>query len=49
MRKRPSFWPTDRRLFRDKARRSVAATVIVWALSIAAAILLVSVLHQPVP
>jgi len=48
MRKRPSFWPTDRRLFRAQARRSVAATLIVWALSIAAAILLVSVLHQPV-
>lgn len=47
MRKRPSFWPTDRRLFLDKAKRSLAATVIVWALSVAAAILLVSVLRQP--
>jgi len=49
MRKRPSFWPADRRLFRDKAKRNVVATLVVWALSIAAAILLVSVLRQPMP
>jgi hypothetical protein len=49
MHKRPSFWPADRRLFRDKAKRSLAATLIVWALSIAAAVLLVSVLRQPLP
>ena len=47
MRKRPSFWPAERSLFRDKGRRSVVATWVVWALSIAAAILLASYLRQP--
>ena len=47
VRKRPSYWPTRRSLFRDEGRRSVAATWIVWALSIAAAILLAAVLRQP--
>jgi hypothetical protein len=49
MRKRPSFWPAQRSLFRDKARRSVIATWIVWALSIAAAALLAGFWRQPNP
>ena len=47
VRKRSSYWPTKRSLFRDKGRRSVAATWIVWALSIAAAILLADTLRLP--
>ena len=39
MRKRQSFWPSDRSLFRDKGRRRVAAIWIVLALSIAAAVM----------
>jgi hypothetical protein len=38
MRKRPSFWPTDRSLFRDKGRRRVATIWVVLALSIGAAV-----------
>lgn len=49
MRKRPSYWPAERRLFRDKAKRSLLATGAVWLLSILAAVLLVSVLRQPGP
>ncbi|MES2956901.1 MAG: hypothetical protein V4792_01875 [Pseudomonadota bacterium] len=48
MRKTPSFWPAQRRLFRDRNRRSLLVTLVIWALSVAAAILLVSVLRQPV-
>jgi len=47
MRKRPSYWPAERSLFRDKGRRSVVATWIVWALSIAAAILVIGYLRHP--
>ena len=47
MRKRPSYWPAERSLFRDKGKRSVVTTWVVWALSIAAAILLASYLRQP--
>jgi hypothetical protein len=47
MRKRPSYWPTERSLFRDKGKRSVAATWIVWILSIAAAVLVASYLRHP--
>jgi len=47
MRKRPSYWPAERSLFHDRAKRSVVATVVVWALSIAAAVLLASYLRQP--
>ena len=47
MRKRPSYWPTERSLFRDRGRRSIVATLIVWALSIAAAFLLVGCLRHP--
>jgi hypothetical protein len=45
--KRPSYWPARRRLFRDKASRSVVTTWLVLALSIAAAALLVSYLRHP--
>ena len=45
--KRPSHWPADRRLFRDKASRSVITTWLVLALSIAAAVLLASYLRHP--
>lgn len=45
--KRPSYWPARRRLFRDKASRSVITTWIVLALSVAAAGLLASYLRQP--
>ena len=47
MRKRPSYWPTERSLFRDRGGRSIVATLIVWALSIAAAFLLVGYLRHP--
>ncbi len=47
MRKRPSSWPTERSLFRDKGRRSVVATWIVWLLSIAAAVVLAGYLRHP--
>lgn len=48
MRKRPSYWPAERRLFREKGgRRSLVATWVVWLLSIAAAVLLASYLRQP--
>jgi hypothetical protein len=47
MRKRPSYWPTERSLFRDRGGRSIVATVIVWALSIAATFLLVGYLRHP--
>lgn len=47
MRKAPSFWPPRRRLFRDKLKRSLLATWLVGALSIAAAILLTSYLRHP--
>ncbi|HMC15785.1 MAG TPA: hypothetical protein VKI18_09145 [Albitalea sp.] len=39
MRKRQSYWPSDRSLFRDKGRRRLAAIWIVLALSIAAALM----------
>jgi hypothetical protein len=39
MRKPPSYWPTDRSLFRDKGRRRVAAVWIVLALAVAAAVM----------
>lgn len=42
-----SHWPARRRLFRDKASRSVITTWIVLALSIAAAVLLISYLRHP--
>lgn len=45
--KRSSYWPANRRLFRGKGSRSVAATLLVLVLSVAAAALLVSVLRQP--
>lgn len=38
MRKRPSYWPSERSLFRDKGRRSSIAPWIVLALCIAAAV-----------
>ena len=47
VRKRPSYWPTERSLFRDKGRRSVAATWIVWALSVASALLVAGYLRHP--
>jgi hypothetical protein len=47
MRKRPSYWPTERSLFRDSGKRSIVATLIVWVLSIAAAFLLVGYLRHP--
>jgi len=47
VRKRPSYWPSERSLFRDKGKRSVVATLVVWALSIAAAVLLASYLRHP--
>jgi hypothetical protein len=47
VRKQSSFWPRERSLFHRKGRRSVAVTVLVLALSIAAAVLLVSYLRQP--
>lgn len=49
MRKRPSYWPAERRLFRDKAKRGLLATGAVWLLSIVAAVLLVSVPGHPGP
>jgi hypothetical protein len=45
--KRPSHWPARRRLFRDKASRSVITTWIVAALSIAATVLLAGYLRHP--
>lgn len=45
--KRPSYWPAHRRLFRGKGSRSMSATLLVLVLSIAAAVLLVSVLRHP--
>jgi len=42
-----SYWPRKRGLFHDRARRSVLATWIIWVLSIAAAVLLVSFLRHP--
>ena len=45
--KRPSVWPAGRRLFRDKATRSVAAVWLVLALSIAAATLLATCVRHP--
>ena len=47
MRKRPSFWPHDRSLFRDTGRRRSAATWIVLALSVAAAVLVVGFWRNP--
>ncbi len=44
---RPSHWPANLRLFRDKGSRSVIATWIVLLLSVAAAALLASVLRHP--
>jgi hypothetical protein len=40
--KLPTEWPGQRHLFRDKAARSVIATWVVLALSVAAAVLLVT-------
>lgn len=45
--KPPSHWPTHRRLFRGKGSRSVITTWIVVLLSVAAAVLLASVLRHP--
>lgn len=42
-----SYSPAHRRLFRDKAARSVITTWIVLALSVAAAVLLASYLRHP--
>ncbi len=47
MRKQPSFWPRERSLFLDKGKRSMVVAGVVWALSIAAAVLVVSYLRQP--
>jgi hypothetical protein len=48
MRKRPSYWPSDRSLFRDKVKRRGAAVWIVFALSIAAALLVAALWRHPV-
>jgi hypothetical protein len=47
VRKQSSFWPRERRLFHGRKRRSVIVTAVILVLSIAAAVLLVSVLRQP--
>jgi hypothetical protein len=47
VRKQSSFWPQRRRLFHGRKRRGIAVTAVVLALSIGAAVLLVSVLRQP--
>ena len=47
MRKRPSHWPNERSLFRDKGQRRSVATWIVLALSIAAAILVAGFWRHP--
>jgi hypothetical protein len=49
MRKRPSYWPSDRSLFREKARRRRISVWIVFVLSIVAAMLLATLWRQPVP
>ena len=46
MRKRPSFWPTDRSLFRTRDRRRSATVWIVLAAAIAAAVLMASLYPQ---
>ena len=48
MRKRVSYWPTDRSLFREKGRRRSAGVWIVLVLSIVAALLLVTLWRNPV-
>ncbi len=48
MRKRASFWPSDRSLFREKARRRSAGVWIVFVLSIMAALLLATLWRNPV-
>ncbi len=45
--RKQSFWPRERSLFRGRKRRGMLLTAVVLALSIAAAVLLVSVLRQP--
>ena len=47
MRKRPSHWPSERSLFRDQGKRRSVAIWIVWALSIAAAVLVVGFTRHP--
>ena len=47
MRKRPSFWPDDRSLFRDKGRRRSIATWLVLVLSIAAAVMVAGFWRYP--
>jgi len=47
MRNRPSHWRTQRSLFRDKGKRSLVATWVIWALSIAAAVLLAGYWRHP--
>ncbi|HEX6704930.1 MAG TPA: hypothetical protein VF169_09240 [Albitalea sp.] len=49
MRKRPSYWPTDRSLFRNTDRRRSAAVWIVLAAAIAAAVLMATLWpRQPI-
>ena len=47
VRKQSSFWPRERSLFHGRKRRAMFVTAVVLALSVAAAVLLVSVLRQP--
>jgi len=47
MRKRPSHWPSDRSLFRDRGKRRSVTTWIVLALSVAAAVLLAGLWRNP--
>jgi hypothetical protein len=47
VRKQTSVWPQQRHLFHGRKRRGMAVTAVVLVLSIAAAVLLVSVLRQP--
>jgi hypothetical protein len=49
MRKRQSYWPSDRSLFRDKGRRRLAAIWIVLALSIVAAVMAASLWRNAPP
>jgi hypothetical protein len=48
MHKRPSYWPADRSLFRDKARRRSAAVWAVLIGAVIAALIVAAVWRQPV-
>ena len=49
MHKRPSYWPSDRSLFRDKSARRSAVVWIMLVAVIAAGLLVVAFWSHPLP